>query len=59
MIGELFETGVFSAIRDWKMVMESIMATPRRESLSKSKCHVVSMSKRTNGRNGIYGRAAC
>ena len=29
MIGELFETGVFSAIRDWKIVMESIMATPK------------------------------
>ena len=32
MIGELCDTGVFSAIKDWKMVMESIMATPRRES---------------------------
>ena len=34
MIGELFDTGVVSAIRDWNMVMESIMATPRRETMS-------------------------
>ena len=34
MIGELFDTGVVSAIKDWKIVIESIMATPRRETLS-------------------------
>ena len=57
MIGELFETGVFSAIRDWKIVIESIMATPRRETLSKSICHVV-RSKRTNKWN-VWRGAAC
>ena len=34
IIGELFDTGVVSAIRDWKIVIDSIMATPRRENLS-------------------------
>ena len=57
MIGELFETGVFSAIRDWKIVIESIMATPRREILSKSICHVV-RSKRTNKWN-VWRGAEC
>ena len=46
IIGELFDTGVVSAIRDWNMVMESIMATPRRETMSATAavenpcCHV-------------------
>ena len=59
MIGELFDTGVVSAIKDWKIVMESIMATPRREN-SWNPCHV-KRSKRTSWRDRklVCGGAAC